>query len=112
MIAFTSNSSGKYPINLDYYLGAEGKIRKSYANDTVAATFTVEGFHDANTSGGIKLTLANTVTKLIISGRYVYDLLLNSNATFTSLTGNEWKDYPGLRVCEGIVTINPRATRG
>ena len=115
VIAYTSNSSGKYPVNLDYYHTAVGRVRKSYANSTVAAAFTLggstaKGIHDANTSGAIQLKLANTVTAGLIEGRYVYDIELVCNTTFASLTGNEWKDYPNYRVCEGILTVNPTTT--
>lgn len=72
------------------------QIRKTHSSSTVTATFSSS--HDS-TGGNLTLTLADTVTAGITSGRYVYDVLMtNSSAEKT-------------RVLEGQAIITPSVSR-
>ena len=81
--------------NLTGYTGA-GQIRKTYSSST-ATNFGVTITNAA--SGLLTLTLSNTVTNAMKSGRYVYDVEITK-------TANGEK----TRVVEGQVTINPGVT--
>lgn len=82
-------------LNLSGY-SASAQIRKTYASSTVAASF---GTTISEAAGQVTLTLTDTVTAGIESGRYVYDLQITSGA------GNK------TRVIEGQAIVTPGVTR-
>lgn len=75
---------------------AIGQIRKTYGSSSIAATF---GTSLSAASGQITLTLADTVTAGMDSGRYVYDVLI------TDSSGDK------TRILEGQATITPSVSR-
>lgn len=83
------------PYNLSGYT-ANAQIRKNYATNTVAATFTTSVQSAAN--GTIALGLTASETGNLKYGRYVYDVEIYGSG----LT---------LRPVEGIVTVYPQVTR-
>jgi hypothetical protein len=72
-------------------------LRKSYQSST-ATTFT-SAFVSPRTTGQITISLTDTQTAALESGRYVYDLVI------TDASGNK------TRVVEGIATVNPSVSR-
>ena len=76
---------------------ALAQIRKTYES-TTATNFT-STFDADRTTGKITISLTDTQTTALSSGRYVYDLLI-TNAS------NE-----KTRVVEGIATVNPSVSR-
>jgi len=74
---------------------ANSQIRKWYTSSNAAATFTTS---INTTSAVITLSLTANQTGNLTSGRYVYDVEINSGATIS-------------RVVEGIVTVTPQVTR-
>ena len=74
-----------------------GQIRPSYDSSTLTATFTISIVTAA--SGIYKLQLADTVTKNISAGRYVYDIMITLADSTIEI------------VHKGIVTVNPRVTQ-
>ena len=74
-----------------------GQIRPSYDSSTLTATFTISIVTAA--SGIYKLQLADTVTKDISSGRYVYDVMMTLADSTIEV------------VHKGILTVNPRVTQ-
>jgi hypothetical protein len=75
---------------------ALAQIRKSYGSTTISATFGATLVAD---SGQLTLTLADTVTASVDSGRYVYDVLL------TDASGDK------TRVLEGQAVLTPSVSR-
>ena len=75
---------------------AVGQIRKTYGSSSVAATF---GTSLSAATGQITLTLTDTVTGGMSSGRYVYDIII------TDSSGDK------TRILEGQVTITPSVSR-
>lgn len=74
-----------------------GQIRKSYNSSNTTASFDAS----IDTSNGtITLRLDANVTANIVSGRYVYDAIVNDSANNTI-----------IRIMEGIVDISPSVTR-
>ena len=82
-------------LNLTGYT-ALAQIRKTYGSTTVAAAF---GTVLTSDSGQISLTLTDTVTAAMTSGRYVYDVLL------TDGSGDK------TRVLEGQAVLTPGVSR-
>ena len=82
-------------LNLTGYT-ALAQIRKTYASTTIAGTFATSLVAD---SGQLTLTLADTVTAAMGSGRYVYDVLL------TDGSGDK------TRVLEGQAILTPGVSR-
>lgn len=83
------------PYNLSGYT-ANAQIRKNYATNTVAATFTSSVLEAAN--GTISLSLPASTTGNLKYGRYVYDVeIAAGNVVY--------------RPIEGIVTVYPQVTR-
>lgn len=80
------------PLDLSAYT-ANAQIRKWYSSSNSTA------FTTALSNGTITLSLTPTQTANIESGRYVYDIVIRSNANVVT------------RVVEGIVTVTPRVTR-
>lgn len=76
---------------------ALAQVRKTYAS-TTATTFT-STFASDRTTGQITISLTNTQTSDLESGRYVWDLKITD--TSSSVT----------RVSEGIATVNPSVSR-
>ena len=72
------------------------QIRKTHSSSTVTATF---GSSHDSTGGNLTLTLADTVTAGITSGRYVYDVLITDS-------GNT-----ATRVVEGSVLVRQGVTQ-
>lgn len=75
---------------------ANSQIRKNYATNTVAATFTANILAASN--GTISLALSASQTANLKYGRYVYDVEI-------------YKDDTVLRPIEGIVVVYPQVTR-
>ena len=77
----------------------ESKIRKSYGSNT--ATSLVGAIVDG-ANGQFKVTLANSNTAAITSGRYVYDVNMTNNFVSPATVD---------RIVSGIITISPQSTR-
>ena len=92
----TVNDSAGTALDLTNYT-ALGMIRKTYQSST-ATTFT-SSFVSPRTTGQITISLTDTQTSALESGRYVYDLVI------TDASGNK------TRVVEGIATVNPSVSR-
>ena len=92
----TVNDSTGSALDLTNYT-ALGMIRKTYQSST-ATTFT-SSFVSPRTTGQITISLTDTQTAALESGRYVYDLVI------TDASGNK------TRVVEGSVTVNPSVSR-
>ena len=82
------------PLDLDGYT-ANSQIRKWYTSTTASGTFTT---YINVPDGTITLSLSDTQTGALVSGRYVYDVEINNGVTVS-------------RVVEGIVTVTPQVTR-
>ena len=92
----TVNDSTGSALDLTNYT-ALGMIRKTYQSST-ATTFT-SSFVSPRTTGQITISLTDTQTAALESGRYVYDLVItDSSGTKT-------------RVVEGTATVNPSVSR-
>lgn len=83
------------PFNLVGYTPA-AQIRKNYATNTVAATFTSTVLSTSNGTISLSLTAADTAN--LKYGRYVYDVEITAGGTV-------------LRPVEGIITVYPQVTR-
>jgi len=90
-----SDSNGS-ALDLTSYT-ALAQIRKTYES-TTATAFTAT-FDSDRTTGKITISLTDTQTGALESGRYVYDLLISGNS------GDK------TRVVEGIATVNPSVSR-
>ena len=75
---------------------ALAQIRKTYGSSTIAATF---GTALAAATGQLTLSLTDTVTGAMDSGRYVYDVLI------TDSSGDK------TRILEGQATVTPSVSR-
>ena len=75
---------------------AIGQIRKTHGSSSIAATF---GTALTAATGQITLTLTDTVTGAMDSGRYVYDVLI------TDSSGDK------TRILEGHATVTPSVSR-
>ena len=75
---------------------ALAQIRKTYGSSTIAATF---GTALAAATGQITLSLTDTVTGAMDSGRYVYDVLI------TDSSGDK------TRILEGQAPVTPSVSR-
>jgi hypothetical protein len=93
IISLTDSNSDA--LNLTGY-SALAQIRKTYGSTTIAGTFTTSLSAD---SGQLTLSLADTVTAAMTSGRYVYDVLL------TDGSGDK------TRVLEGQAILTPGVSR-
>ena len=82
-------------LNLTGY-SALAQIRKTHGSTTIAGTFTTVLTAD---SGQLALSLTDTVTAAMDSGRYVYDVLL------TDGSGDK------TRVLEGQAILTPGVSR-
>ena len=76
---------------------ALAQVRKTYESTTATAFTTT--FASDRTTGQITISLSDTQTAALESGRYVYDLLI------TGASGDK------TRVVEGIATVNPSVSR-
>jgi len=92
----TVNDSTGSALDLTSYT-ALAMLRKSYQSST-ATTFT-SAFVSPRTTGQITISLTDTQTAALESGRYVYDLVI------TDASGSK------TRVVEGNVTVNPSVSR-
>ena len=92
----TVNDSAGSALDLTNYT-ALGMIRKTYQSST-ATTFT-SAFVSPRTTGQITISLTDTQTAALESGRYVYDLVI------TDASGSK------TRVVEGTATVNPSVSR-
>ena len=92
----TVNDSTGSALDLTNYT-ALAMIRKTYLSST-ATTFT-SSFVSPRTTGQITISLTDTQTAALESGRYVYDLVI------TDSSGNK------TRVVEGTATVNPSVSR-
>jgi hypothetical protein len=74
---------------------ANGQIRKTYSSsNSVSFGIVLE-----SSNGVVQLSLTDAQTANLVSGRYVYDVIVTSSANVTS------------RIVEGIVTVTPRVTK-
>ena len=89
----TDTSGGA--LNMSGY-SAAAQIRKTYGSSTVSATF---GTSISEATGQVTLTLSDTQTTALESGRYVYDLNVTSSGGQTT------------RVVEGQAIVTPGVTR-
>ena len=92
----TVNDSVGNALNLSGYT-ALAMICKTYQS-TTATTFTTT-FADPRTSGQITISLTDTQTATLESGRYVYDMIITDTLGVKT------------RVVEGIATVNPSVSR-
>ena len=75
----------------------QAQMRKGFSSSTATASFTCTVV--SGSAGTYKLTLTDTVTAAIDSGRYVYDVeLILANSTIE-------------KVHNGIITVLPEATK-
>jgi len=93
VISLTDSNSDA--LNLTGYT-ALAQIRKTHGSSTIAATF---GTTLTTNTGQVTLTLTDTVTAAMGSGRYVYDVLL------TDGSGDK------TRVLEGQAILTPGVSR-
>ena len=82
-------------LNLTGYTGL-GQMRKTYGSSTIAATFTLAL---TAATGQVTVTLTDVQTAALVSGRYVYDILL------TDSSGDK------TRILEGHATVVPSVSR-
>ena len=82
-------------LNLSGYT-ASAQIRKTYSSSTISETFSTSL---AEATGQVTLSLTDTQTSGLSSGRYVYDLNITSSGGNTS------------RVIEGQAIVTPGVTR-
>ena len=82
-------------LNLTGYT-ALAQVRKTYGSTTIAATFTTA---IAAATGQLTMSLTDTITAGMTSGRYVYDVLL------TDSSGDK------TRVLEGQAILTPGVSR-
>ena len=75
---------------------AIGQIRKTFGSSSIAATFSTSL---VAATGQITLTLTDTITEAMDSGRYVYDVLI------TDSSGDK------TRILEGHATVTPSVSR-
>ena len=75
---------------------AIGQIRKTFGSSSIAATFSTSL---VAATGQITLTLTDTITEAMDSGRYVYDVLI------TDSSGDK------TRILEGQATVTPSVSR-
>ena len=73
------------------------QIRKTYGSSSAAASFTTN--HGTPSAGKITMTLTDTQTSALASGRYVYDMNITSGAGVKT------------RVVEGQAILTPGVTR-
>ena len=83
------------PLNLTDY-SVSSQMRK-HAGSTTKTDFTAEALTPL-TDGKIKISLTNAQTSALKSGRYVYDVVIESGGTKT-------------RVLEGMVLVRQGVTR-
>ena len=93
VISLTDSNSDA--LNLTGY-SALAQIRKTHGSSTIAATF---GTTLTTNTGQVTLTLTDTVTAAMTSGRYVYDVLL------TDGSGDK------TRVLDGQAVLTPGVSR-
>ena len=89
----TDTSGGA--LNMSGY-SAAAQIRKTYGSSTVSSSFTTS---IAEASGQVTLSLTDTQTTALESGRYVYELNVTSGGGQTT------------RVVEGQAIVTPGVTR-
>lgn len=89
----TDTSGGA--LNMSGY-SAAAQIRKTYGSSTVSSSFTTS---IAEATGQVTLSLTDTQTTALESGRYVYDLNVTSGGGQTT------------RVVEGQAIVTPGVTR-
>ncbi len=75
---------------------AAAQIRKTYGSSSVSSTFSTS---IAESTGQVTLSLSDTQTSALDSGRYVYDLNVTSGGGQTT------------RVVEGQAIVTPGVTR-
>jgi len=90
----TTDGSTAYDISS---LTLQAQMRKSYDSSSATATFTATVV--SGSDGTYKLTLSNSTTADITSGRYVYDVeLILADSTIE-------------KVHYGLITVHPEATK-
>ncbi len=73
---YTLEDNNSAPLDLTGYTGA-AKIKKHPASLNDTATFTVS--FPNRTQGQLKISLTDTITKTLKSGRYSYDVLVTDS---------------------------------
>jgi hypothetical protein len=92
----TINDSNGSPLDLTSYT-ASAQLRKTYTS-SIHVDFT-STFDSDRTTGKITISMNNTLTSSLVSGIYVYDLVISDS--LSEIT----------RVLEGSVTISPSVTK-
>jgi|TARA_R100000541_G_scaffold1902_2_gene7053 hypothetical protein len=79
---------------------ATGKIKKSYSTSDSSAISFGTSFLDLDNPNILQLSLSNTITETMKSGRYVYDVELSYQDSATNTTIVE-------RILQGTLTVSP-----
>lgn len=98
VVFYTSNTSGRYPVDTSNYTSGRCHMRKCVGS-TSYTEFTVTFPADAATAGIVTIALRDDQTSIIEDGRYLYDV------EATSSTGNI------EQVVRGTITLHRSITR-
>lgn len=93
---FYLESGSNTPLNLTGYTGY-AKLKKSPSSLNTSATFTVS--FPSPVEGTIKISLGSSITSSLKSGRYCYDVLLDSGTAKTRVVEGS------ALVTAGITTV-------
>lgn len=93
---FTITTSDGSVVDLAAY-NVRSQMRKSYTSST---KYTITSSVVAPTTGTIRLQLTASQTRVIKSGRYVYDVEIYTT-----------NNVEVIRVCEGLITVSPGVYR-
>tara|TARA_B100000941_G_scaffold138703_1_gene98272 strand:+ start:1767 stop:2189 length:423 start_codon:yes stop_codon:yes gene_type:complete len=89
---------------LEPMFNASGKIKKSFnSKDSDSISFGASTISPSNAENELYLSLSNTVTDAMKSGRYVYDVEISATDSFGVTTIE--------RILEGKLTVSPSVTK-
>jgi len=89
---------------LEPMFNASGKIKKSFnSKDSDSISFGASTISPSNAENELYLSLTNTVTDAMKSGRYVYDVEISATDSFGVTTIE--------RILEGKLTVSPSVTK-
>ena len=89
---------------LEPMFNASGKIKKSFnSKDSDSISFGASTISPSNAENELYLSLGNTVTDAMKSGRYVYDVEISATDSFGVTTIE--------RILEGKLTVSPSVTK-
>ena len=90
--------------SLEPMFNASGKIKKSFnSKDSDSISFGASTISPSNAENELYLSLTNTVTDAMKSGRYVYDVEISATDSFGVTTIE--------RILEGKLTVSPSVTK-